>query len=182
MIPQFSKSCKGWQRVQPFRKLECNSTCIQFQKCERTECFCGVERVSTLWTSICIASFTTWKRINEMSTLPPPPGKISAEAHISWVTSCNDSLFADMTLTLHLSQVYCSSNMQWWACSSLNPLHCLQRQVAKLGSELFYYWPLLRNNNLATNPRRCAWSHCGRRFAACSHWTETNWQVMQRAR
>jgi len=25
-----------------------------------------------------------------------------------------------------------------------------RRQVAKLGSELFYYWPLLRNNNMAT--------------------------------
>jgi len=32
----------------------------------------------------------------------------------------------------------------------LNQLFCLQRQVAKLGSELFYYWPLLRNNNMAT--------------------------------
>jgi len=29
----------------------------------------------------------------------------------------------------------------------LNPLLCLQRQVAKLGSELVCYWPLLRDNN-----------------------------------
>jgi len=27
--------------------------------------------------------------------------------------------------------------MQWWACSLLNPLYCLQRQVAKLGNGLF---------------------------------------------
>jgi len=31
----------------------------------------------------------------------------------------------------------------------------MQWQVAKLGSELFYYWPLLRNNKMATNFRRC---------------------------
>jgi len=49
--------------------------------------------------------------------------------------------------TLHKSHVHCSGNMQLWACNSLNPLLCLQRQVAKLGSELLYYWPLLRNNN-----------------------------------
>jgi len=30
------------------------------------------------------------------------------------------------------------------------PLICLQRQVAKHGKELFYYWTLLRNNNMAT--------------------------------
>jgi len=44
-----------------------------------------------------------------------------------------------MTLTLYKSQVHCSANIQWWACSSLDPLLCLQRQVAKLGSELFYW-------------------------------------------
>ena len=99
---------------------------------------------------------------------------------ISWVNSCNDSLFADMTLTLHNSQVHCFSNMQLWACSSLNPLHCLQRQAAKLGSELFYYWPLLRNNNMATNLRRYTWSYDNRRFAACNYWMQTSWQAMQR--
>ena len=30
-------------------------------------------------------------------------------------------------------------------------LHCLQRQVAKLGSGSFQHWSLLRNNNTATN-------------------------------
>jgi len=85
--------------------------------------------------------------------------KISSFILISWVNSCNDSLSADITLTLHKSQVHCSGNMQWLACSSLNSLLCLQTQVAKLGSELFYFWPLLRNNNMATNLRRCTWSY-----------------------
>jgi len=64
---------------------------------------------------------------------------------IIWVNRCNDSLFADMTLTLHKSQVHCFGNMQMMqlcACCSLNPFLCLQRQVAKLASELLYYWPL----------------------------------------
>jgi len=30
---------------------------------------------------------------------------------ISWVISCNDSLFVDMTLTLHKSQVHCFGNL-----------------------------------------------------------------------
>ena len=30
-----------------------------------------VERLSVLWRSICVASFATWKRISEMSMLPP---------------------------------------------------------------------------------------------------------------
>jgi len=59
-----------------------------------------------------------------------------------------------MTLTVHKSHVHCSDIMQWWACSWLNPLLCLQRQIAKLVSALFYYWRLLRNNNMATNLQR----------------------------
>jgi len=31
---------------------------------------------------------------------------------IIWVNSCNDSLFADMTLTLHKTQVHCFDSMQ----------------------------------------------------------------------
>jgi len=73
-----------------------------------------------------------------------------------------------MTLTLPMSrQVHYSGSMQWWACSSLNPLLCLQRQVAKLGSELFYSWPLLRDNNMVTNTRRCNSNYGSRRFATC---------------
>jgi len=30
---------------------------------------------------------------------------------ISWVNSCNDSLFVNMTLTLHKSQVHCFGNL-----------------------------------------------------------------------
>jgi len=29
---------------------------------------------------------------------------------IGWVNSCNDSLYADMTLTLHKSEVHCLQN------------------------------------------------------------------------
>jgi len=74
---QFSKSYKGWQKVQPFHKLEYNSTLVRFQKnANRARAFmgnfhCVVQRVSVLWRSICIALFTTWKRISKMSTLPP---------------------------------------------------------------------------------------------------------------
>jgi len=59
-------------------------------------------------------------------------------------------------------------------CYLLNPVLCLQRQVEKLGGELFYYWPLLRNNNMATNLRRCTSSHGGRRFAQCCHFWSFN--------
>jgi len=38
---------------------------------------------------------------------------------------------------------------------------------AKLRSELFYYWPLLRNNNMVTNFQRCNSSHGGKRFVCC---------------
>jgi len=83
-------------------------------------------------------------------------------------------LFADMTFAQHKSQVHCFGNMQSWACISLNPLLCLHRQVAKLWSELLYYWPLLRNNNLTTNLRRCTSSHGDRRSP--NYWTQTSWQ------
>jgi len=38
--------------------------------------------------------------------------EISSLILISWVNSCNDSFFANMTLTLHKSQVHCFGNMQ----------------------------------------------------------------------
>jgi len=40
-------------------------------------------------------------------------------------------------------------------------------------------WPLLRNNSMATNLRRCTSSYGGRRFAACNYWMQTSWQVVQ---
>jgi len=87
MILQFSESCKGWKKVQLFRKREYNYTSIRFPKMRtervliqkmRTErvgkFLCGVERVesveSVLWRFISIASFATLKRISEISTLP----------------------------------------------------------------------------------------------------------------
>jgi len=85
-----------------------------------------------------------------------------------------------MRLPLQNSQVHCSGVMQWWACSSLNPFLSLQRHVATLANELLYYWPLLRNNKMAKNLRRCTSSYGGRRFAACCYWTQTSRQVMLR--
>jgi len=82
-------------------------------------------------------------------------------------------LFADITLPPQKSQVHCSGVMQWWGCSSLNSLLHLQRQVTN-------YWPLLRNNNMATNIGRRTSSYGGRRFAACNYWTHTCWRVMLR--
>jgi len=38
---------------------------------------------------------------------------------ITVVDSCNDSLFADMKLTLHKSQVHCFGNMQFTKSASL---------------------------------------------------------------
>jgi len=41
--------------------------------------------------------------------------------------------------------VSCSDELAIHSC----PLVCLQRQVAKLASGVFYYWFLLRHNNMA---------------------------------
>jgi len=61
--------------------------------------------------------------LREVAIMPPPGNwdqeeknsrkhKINSLIPISWVNFCNDSLFADMTLTLHKSQftvlAYCS--------------------------------------------------------------------------
>jgi len=39
---------------------------------------------------------------------------------------------------------------------------------------IFFYWPLLRNNSMATNLRRCTSSHSSMCFAACNYWTQTS--------
>ena len=66
-------------------------------------------------------------------------------AKFTFLVSCSDEL-----LTVH-------------SC----PLICLQRQIAKLGKELFYYWTLLRNNNMSTTILQRLTSSCGSRcFAA----------------
>jgi len=54
--------------------------------------------------------------------------------------------------------------------------------IGFIGELLFYYWLLLRNNNMPTNLRRCTSSFgggTGRRFAECNCWRQVSWQVMQ---
>jgi len=70
-------------------------------------------------------------------------------------------------LILYKSQVHSYSVMQWWACSSLMSLLCLQRQVGKVASGLFYCWSFLRNNTVATNPQRFTIHFGRRRFVIC---------------
>jgi len=55
---------------------------------------------------------------------------------------------------------------------------CLQGQVAKLASGLFYCWSPSCNNNMATNLQMFTSSYDIRRFVACDSWTQTSWQVM----
>jgi len=94
-------------------------------------------------------------------------GEISSLILISWVNSCNDRLFADMTLTLHKNQVNCFGNMLLWASqltkSASLPAGCENRERKVL------LLPLLCNNNMATYLRTCTSSHGGRRFAQCCH-------------
>jgi len=60
------------------------------------------------------------------------------------------------------------------------PLLRLQRRIAKVASGLFYCWPLLRNNSIATSLQRFT-LYCGsRRFVAWDCWTHTSLQVLQR--
>ena len=49
---------------------------------------------------------------NWAGNVPRVPHQIAPMILISWVNSCNDSLFADMTLPLQKSQVHCSGVMQ----------------------------------------------------------------------
>ena len=76
------------------------------------------------------------------------------------------------------------SSLFWYnavmICISLNTLLWLQMQVAKLWSDLFCYWPLLRHNNMAAYLQRCTSSFGSGCFAACNCWTQTSGQVMQR--
>jgi len=99
---------------------------------------------------------------------------------IDWYFSCNDSFFADMKLTLHKSQVHSSSVMQWWACSSLCPLVCLQRWSAEVTSGLFYCCSLLRNSNMATNLQKFTLYYGSRRFVAWDCWMYPSAQIIQR--
>jgi len=95
---------------------------------------------------------------------------------ITWFNFCNNSLFSGMILTAQQpgSLFWCHA-----VCSSLCPLLCLQRKVAKLACRLFCSCPSLGNNNMAINLQRFATCYCSRPFAACHCWTQTSWQVMQ---
>ena len=88
--------------------------------------------------------------------------------------------FSGMKLTLHKSQVHSYSSMQWWACSSLMSIPCLQRRAAKVASGLFYCWSLLRSNTVATHLQRLTLNYVSRRFVAWDSWTHKSRQVMQR--
>jgi len=76
-----------------------------------------------------------------------------------------------MTLTLHNSQVYCSGS-----CSGELAVHSGQLlSVAKLGSEFFWCWSLLRNtrrNNKAADLQRFDSSYYSRRLlhVVFEHW------------
>ena len=96
-----------------------------------------------------------------------PPHQISPCLLLFTVlVTCSDEL------AVHLTRFFAyRGRLRNWGVNSTIGLCCV-----------FHYWPLLRNNNMATNLRRCTWSYSGRRFATCHNWTQTSWQVMQRAR
>jgi len=101
--------------------------------------------------------------------------EVSSLIPINWCNACKHSLFADMTLTLHKRQrftvlVSCSGELTIHSC----PLICLQGQVAKLVSGLFCCWPLLRDNNMATNLQGFTLRSGNRCFAACDCWAQTS--------
>jgi len=66
-------------------------------------------------TGICPLS-GNWNKEAEISR----KREISILILISWVNSCNNSLFADTTLTLQKSQVHCSGSL---TCSDELPVH-----------------------------------------------------------
>ena len=72
-------------------------------------------RMSTTWNLYCCLLLMGVRRGGQNGHLPPPwklwltkknsrKHKISSLIPVSWLNSCNDSMFADMTLTLHKSQ------------------------------------------------------------------------------
>jgi len=72
--------------------------------------------------------------------------------------------------------VSCSDELAVHSCLFL----CLQSWLGKVASGLFYCWSLLRNNTIATNPRRFTLHYGSRRFVAWYCWMHTSWQVMLR--
>ena len=190
-----------------------------------SDLFLSVSRMGVRW-GWWNGHLPPWKLVKEPKIYRKP--EASSLIPINWFNSCNQSLFAGMTLTLHKSQVHCSGVMQWWACSSLISASVPAEVVAKFAKGLFYRggrkdflqggesgkisfhprettktnfcaksltrkcqiskpadahdcWSLL-SNNLATNLWRFTSSYGSKRcFAAFDCWTQTSWQVMQRA-
>ena len=130
----------------------------------------------------CINLFSRGVRRGGNTGICSSPGNWDWKAKIYWqlevsslipihrFNSCNFCLFACMTLMLH--KVEEPGPLLWChVMMSLQfiyvPLLCLQRKVAKLASDLFYYLSLLCNNKIATNLQRFTASSCGsRRFTA----------------
>jgi len=88
----------------------------------------------------------------------------------NWFNSCIDSLFADMTLTLHKSQAHHSGFMQGWACNSLMSAIFPAEVGCETGKRIVLPLVFLRNNNKATNLQRFISSYGRKRFAACDRW------------
>ena len=87
-----------------------------------------------------------------------------------WHSHCTGSRFTILVL--------CSGELLVHSC----PLVCLQRQVTKLASGLFYCYSSLRNNNMATNLLMFTSSYDSRRFAACDQGhNEVRWRPGQAA-
>jgi len=70
---------------------------------------------------------------------------------INWFNSCNGSCFpvwhTHCTRARFTVRVSCSGELAVYSCSHI----CLQGQVLKLASGLFYCWSFPRNNTMATN-------------------------------
>ena len=98
-----------------------------------------VQYVRTLGAAGGEQTFSPLRNWNQESKFYRKPD-INCSIPLNWLNYCNYSLFANMTLTLHKSQVHHYGVIQWWACRSLI---CLRRQIAKLPSGLFYCWCLL---------------------------------------
>jgi len=68
----------------------------------------------------------------------------------------------------------CSDELLIHSC----PLLCLQRQVEKVASRLFYCWSLLHNNNMATNLQMFTLSYGSIRLQHVTAERRHLWQVL----
>jgi len=91
---------------------------------------------------ICLVNLKLIELILAITVYFPVWHSHCTRAKFTVLVSCHDEL-----LTFHSCPAYISF---------------MQRQVPKLVNGLFYYWPLLRNNNMATNLQGCT-SNCSNR-------------------